>query len=1183
VTAADEFLAGVVEAAGDLLEPLAEAAESPESLAALLGDLGWAIDSSRVPGQIAAITALASRLEDLAARLQALAEAGSDPARLGPALDAARRSLTGVVQAVRALAGQVPTSPAPFDDPALWATLPQDLLDLLLVTYLRRHQPGLHGALRVLGVVREEVQPASGNRVEFTKRRLDLGRLASLAGDPGSLLTGVYGWGGDFRAQALLDAVRDLAAALGQRPVPDQLPTRLWDAGADPGSLALLVPLWTAVTVFDGTLEAGQLDVVLSPLPALGQRTGPAVGVEVLPRLAGHLAETLPLGPGVVLKVEGRLGGAEAVRVELRPGDIKVVSGAAGGTARVRVDAQPPAPWVVLGTATGSRLEVAQAHAELTLTGGESAPEVAVEAALDKALAVIDLSRADGFLRTILGSTPRSVEFAAGVRWSSRTGLRFEGSPTPQVQIPVEVNLGGVLAVDTAHLALGPGSGPGSGPSAGGAALEVALSGTLALGPIKVTVDRLGVRAAFVPRPDGTGSLGELDFRSELRPPNGVGLRVDAGAVTGAGFLSYDPEAEKYAGGVDLEFARLRLSAIGLLATRMPDGRPGFSLLLIVSLRFPKPIPLGFGFNLAAIGGLVGINRAVDVERMRAGLRSGSLSTILSPGDVVGNDRRLLEDLDRLFPVTPGRHLFGPTASITWGVPTVVTMDLALALELPRPLRFITAGRLRMLLPDERAPIAVINLDALGVLDIGEGSLALDATIYDSQIAGWRLSGDMALRARWTGGSQFVMSAGGFHPRFRPPPAFPVLRRMALAIGEGSVRIRMEAYLALTANTLQLGSRVELYARAGDFTAEGYFSFDAIVRFSPFGFELDLSLAVAIRWQGKLLLGITADLYVAGPGRWHVRGQATIKLLFLKATVRFKATFGTERALPPAPPEDVAGLVRTALAEHGAWHVEERAPLAALTLRSGIVLDGAHDLLVSPSARVTTRQKIAPVGGIHLDRFGQAPIRGDRELRIDAAALGGVEAEIDDVKDEFAPAQFFDLSDEEKLTRASFDLLPSGVSFTATGTLTYDQSGPDPVVIAYQTRVVDQPDLPARPVTAVAAMARGLAAAGVPSGADAVLGGDDLDRLADVGAAGRAATRSTGLARFDAPGLDLRVATEAFLVVATATLAPAGPQPGAGERWSRSEAAEQLRRWLAEGGEPAEPSLTVVPASEVRA
>ncbi|WP_027346946.1 DUF6603 domain-containing protein [Hamadaea tsunoensis] len=1143
-----------------LLAPLRAAVDDPAWRTDLFAAIGWNLDA--IAGfPTARLETLLAAVRDAVDRLQPLVDQPTaDLQAYKPALAALKKCFDAVRALKTAFDGW--TGIALPDAPAIGT----DLVNYLVATYLRRHRPTLGAVLWALSLmdgppppVAPVIDPATGKVARFssTTPRVRLDRLPALVGDPVGQLRAHYFTKAGLSDRAATDAVADLllpaiGGLLNRLGTP--ITALYGDDGADPADAGRHL-LHVFVRTGDGSFEDGEagFEVVLG---LAGDEDG-RLGLVIAPRgavafpdtfgdWAATLTATLQTASVIAIGPDGLTTDLpDATALNLRA-DLGLVR--TGATIRI-------------GGKTGTRLEIdgpvqVTGFAQLT----RDYQDFGVEFSCGKARLVVSGADGDGFLGKVLPENA-TLEFELGIGWSRRRGLFLTGGAALAAHFDVGAVLGDVARLDSLDVELLP-AGPQDPVKA--LTLRATASGQVRLGPVGVTVQGVGM-SARLSFPDGGGNLGPADLDLGFQPPHGVALRIDGGAVTGAGFLAYDADAAKYAGGIDLEFAKLRLSALGLLATRMPDGRPGFSLLVVINAQFPKPIPLGFGFNLAAVGGIVGVNRAADVDRIRAGLRAGSLAAILAPGDVLGNERRLLDDLDALFPVTPGRHLFGPTARLTWGVPTAVTIDLALALELPKPLRFIAAGRVRTLLPDERKAVAVINMDALGVLDTGEGTLSLDATLYDSQLAGWRLSGDMALRARWTGRSEFVMSAGGFHPRFTPPIGFPQLRRMTMEIGEDRFWLRLQAYLALTSNTLQFGSRVEFHAESGDFTADGHFTFDALIRFAPFGFEFDLSLGVAIRWKGRLLLGVTADLYVSGPGRWQVRGHAEIKLLGLSATVRFKAAFGTETALPPAPPQDVAALVRAALAEAGAWHVEERAALPALTMRSGITLS---DLLVSPSARVSVRQKIAPVGGTHLDHFGQAPIDGAAELRIDSATLGSALAQLADVKDEFAPAQFFELSDEQKLAADGFDQLPSGVTFTATDAVAYDHAGPAAVVIAYQTKVIDELD--AGPGKSVAG--------GLPKPTPTwVLGGAHLDRLAHSGAAGRAATRSTGLARFQAPGLPLAVRDPAFVIVDKATLRPAGPAPAVKERWSRSEAADRLRRWAA--GHP-DHDLMIVPAHE---
>ena len=63
----------------------------------------------------------------------------------------------------------------------------------------------------------------------------------------------------------------------------------------------------------------------------------------------------------------------------------------------------------------------------------------------------------------------------------------------------------------------------------------------------------------------------------------------------------------------------------------MPDGSKGFSLVILIATEDFPPIQLGFGFSLTGIGGLLGVNRTAMADVLRAGIKTGTVGSILFP------------------------------------------------------------------------------------------------------------------------------------------------------------------------------------------------------------------------------------------------------------------------------------------------------------------------------------------------------------------------------------------------------------------------------------------------------------------------------------------------------------------------------------------------------------------------
>ncbi|MGE3177280.1 MAG: alpha/beta fold hydrolase, partial [Vicinamibacterales bacterium] len=475
---------------------------------------------------------------------------------------------------------------------------------------------------------------------------------------------------------------------------------------------------------------------------------------------------------------------------------------------------------------------------------------------------------ADTFLQKVL-PPELSAPFDVSVLWREGSGLQFFGGTTGaglELTFPLDIDL---TIIQIAELFLGLQADGSS------ATLDAALTGAATLSPLSVVVDRVGLRTEFTP------AATTIAFRA----PDGLGLVLDAGVVTGGGYLYIDETKGQYAGAIQLQMEGLSLAAIGLLDTRMPDGTPilgpgglpGFSLLIVITAEFP-PIQLGFGFTLNGIGGVLGLDRTIDVPALRAGVRTQALDAMLFPADPIGDAANVVRTLGTIFPVADGGFVVGPMVRLAWGTPTILTLDLGILLEVPDPIRVVVLGRLKVALPsDDTLAVVVINLDAVGVIDFDRGEVSLDAVLYDSLIAGFALTGEMALRARWEEEPSFTLAVGGFHPSFDPPADFPDLARVALSLSSGdNPRLRLEAYLAVTANTIQFGSNLEVYAEAGGFEVDGHLSFDALMQLDPFGLQIDIDGSLSVSYRGNMICSVGVCLSLSGPAPWHALGEVSV-------------------------------------------------------------------------------------------------------------------------------------------------------------------------------------------------------------------------------------------------------------------------------------------------------------------
>lgn len=994
------------------VKPLSDALSEKERFRAFLYQLGW--NPTDVPPQYSQLShAVTTALNNL--------DALSDPPELA--------EITALIDAVREVHTRIrgiSVAPPGVDPGPFLAEIGERLFENLLTSYVAAALPGTYAALQALDAIHLDRVPASGNRPSFVRARMDWAAIPKVITEPATIPERVYGWGtAELELEVIMDHLSSLFFALGfpvrTRPPEDDLIRGLTadalPAGVPLTSPSLIVPFFY-IEVLGRPLEAA---FVVHGLPAV---SGRLPGIAIEPRLPPEFPLTMKLADTMGLRITPGTNIATTLGVVLRPGDIAIRYPFQPGTnppsagLGVGFDFNPVAPTLLVGSPDATRLEFKGASVDAAVNSIDGEFNASVGIQLKGLTLVLAAGEGDSFIQHIMGSAESRVEMSLGVEVSKRHGVRFTGSGAFEVSVYPHLSLGPIEIAEVTIRLLRP---PEQPPDL---QLELGAGITGRLGPLTFMVQGIGMRveATFTP-----GNVGPLDLDLGFKPPDGVGLSVDGGGFTGGGFLIFDEQKGEYSGGLDLEFEEfISLKAIGILNTKMPGGRAGFSLLIVITAEFP-PIQLGYGFTLLGAGGLLGLNRTVMFDALRAGVRDGSLETVLFPKDIVANAIRLVSDLGRIFPPLEDRFLIGPMAKLGWGTPTIMSIELGILLEIPRP-GFAILGILRVNLPAEDVPLLNLQVNFLGIIDFDKAQLQFDASLFDSRLLTFALTGDMALRIYWGPDPNMLLTVGGFHPAYAPPPmGLPDLRRLGIVIFQGNPNLRAEAYFAVTSNTVQFGARLELYAGASVFNLYGFLALDVLIQFNPFKFIAQVGAMLAVRTGSSTLFSVSLQLTLEGPEPWHAIGKASFKIGFIikiTISVHFDVTIGSERRTT-LPPVDVMPKLREALGHPGNWRaISPSTSGQHVSLR--VQPPESQVLVLHPFGTLEVTQKVVPLN-LSINRFGTQRPQDGSNFRIASVQLGTTTPPSETTKEQFAPAQFIDMTDAQKLSRKSFEKFDAGV------------------------------------------------------------------------------------------------------------------------------------------------------------
>jgi hypothetical protein len=1002
-----------------------------------LDNFGWKYDPSTISAVPAALQGIVTAANDLDAAVTA-ALGSFNPGQISTVIQKAN----AVVNTIVALEGAAAGGPAPFNSSSFYSTFPRQVLDRSIYQAISDKFPVLRAALFLIGWIDEKDETfasADPNRKNFHSYTIEWANFGNFIGNPLQSVQQTYQWGGNgFLFTRYITAMQNVFKCMGVASGGV-----LENAAANPfynDYFDAANPLKSSINLLASPIYnqgGNQLGINTMPIPkdASSKDDSPS-GFMMAPLAKGSLSGSgsEPISASTNLMFSGEFNLNSDLRVEAVPGAVRLVSPSSPNNIAGQlsfVGKPVSGSFILVGTANSHRLQLSGYIISITAKGDVQDPEFIFEVGTgpdnnpSSLQLIIELGQSDGFIQKVFGNQPLSVSLSGTILWSSKYGISINGGAGFDIEIPLNLNLG---PIDLQSIDIGARFSVNN--SVPQIAVTAGLNAKGALGPLTFTVQNLGIKINIT-FSDGTqlSNVSNVDTSIAFNPPSGAGLSIDAGGFKGGGFLNFDQDKGEYSGGLQLDFEDIvTVTAIGILNTKMPDGSNGFSLFILISAEF-TPIQLGFGFTLNGVGGLLGLNRTINIDPINSGLRTGVLDSILFPKDIVANAHTIISDLSTIFPPQESHFVFGPMLKVGWGDPSLITGSLGLAIEVPDPVEIVILGVIKCVLPDDDLALLSLKVAFAGGIDFGRQCIWFDAVLYDSRLLIFTLTGGMALRISWGDEGGFILTVGGFHPDYKPPPTpIPLgkIDRLGISLlSNDFLKISLTCYFAVTSNAVMFGAKFELYAGAGPFNLDGILSFDALFEFSPFHFSVHVQATVAIRCGDDPILSLGLDMTLEGTTPWHAKGSVSFPILFFTVSISFDTTWGDPKDTS-LPPVEVWPILQKALQNKNNWQasIPDNSNLL-VSLKA--ISDSEKDIVLHPFGVLQISQKAVPLG-IHMDKFGNQSPSDASEFDITALNLGGVAFPTDVVDQEFAPAQYKNYSDADKISLPSFEEFQGGVS-----------------------------------------------------------------------------------------------------------------------------------------------------------
>ncbi len=423
---------------------------------------------------------------------------------------------------------------------------------------------------------------------------------------------------------------------------------------------------------------------------------------------------------------------------------------------------------------------------------------------------------------------------------------------------------------------------------------------------LDVSLSALGLTLSL----DGLAVGSRLDRFEPSFDLRGIGIGYDNGPIEISGaFLRRHvpakddlPAYDEYSGAALITTETLALSAIGSYA----EVNDQTSLFIYAVLDYPLGGPSFFFVTGLAAG--FGINRGLSIPPIGE-LETFPLVTDAVNGASMPAPNQLTQKLNQLgkyIPVSIGEYFFA--IGIKFNSFKLIDSFVLLTVSFGRQLEVNVVGISTLVVPTPEAgqsitPLAVVQMALKATFIPEEGFLGVQAQLTSASYIlseSCRLTGGYAFYT-WMSGKyagDFVVTLGGYHPKFIAPAHFPQVPRAGFRWKvDNHLTIKGNAYYALTSHALMCGGNLECTYNKGDLKAWFRAGADFLIAWKPYHYDAHMYINIGGSYDfgfGAVSVEVGADLHIWGP---EFAGTAVIDL----SVTTIEASFGNSSPRLPPP------------------------------------------------------------------------------------------------------------------------------------------------------------------------------------------------------------------------------------------------------------------------------------------